>query len=618
MMWWSRRRRPVSLRKFFSVFTIVFLAVMGFLGGLTVHRIQRILEVQEETFQRQLAERIESFLEQRARTARLLIRYLYADAFYLEEIGRLLDEGYPSYLEFTLRTFADEGGFAVRSIERYFALYRDIHPDIAGIVLSDMSGAYAYRFDTAGTRIARPHEITDRIDYVARNDGALLVPARSVGSVDGESRAFAFVLDLPDPVTGESMGRLFVDFSVRSIEDTYREYISDLNSTIFVLNQSGDLVFDGTGRYDAAVVASLRSETARQGGEASRSYRIVRNGNIVIGVPVPEFGATIVTRIDRAAVAGEATPLTATISTFLVLTLILATVVLWNVRNRIEGEVRSILDGLRRIEGGDFIVRLPAFQSREFDQVARGVEGMGRQLSEYIRRAFLYQLEERNAELNFLQEQVNPHFLYNALESIRMRAVADGSEDAADMLYALGALFRRMVKDNRVVVTVREELEFAKEYMKLFAVRHRDRLSFETEISGRAAELAVPKLVLQPLVENYIMHGFSPRRSDNRLNFRGMVRDTHLVIELADNGRGVPADRRDAIKRQLNSESGGATPTTERSVGLLNVQRRLALAFPDDAWLDFDATEHHGATVRLTVPAMRVEDMQSHVQGTDS
>lgn len=609
----ARPRRPRSLRRVFSVFTVGFIVVMAVLGGITVYRIQSILERQEETFQRQLVERIEGYLQQRARTATLLIRYLYADRFYLEEIGRLLDGGYADYLEYRLRAFAGDEGFAVRSIERYFNLYRDIHPDISSIVLSNVSNEYAYRFDDSGTRIADPEEVRFKLDYTADNPNGRLLAAHPTARGTDEW-VFGFVFPLPDPLTGEPIGRLFVDFNVDSIENTYTEHASNLNSSIYILNRSDDLVFDGTGRYDPEVVEALLPTGAAEQNRAGRGFRESSTEHIVLGVPVSEFGGTIIARIDRSAIARETAPVMASIAVFLGLAVVVGFVLLSNLRNRVEGEVTTILHGLGRIQAGEFDIALPRLGSLEFDQVARGVEGMGEQLSEYIRRAFLYRLEERNAELNFLQEQVNPHFLYNTLEAIRMKAVTDGSEETAEMLYALGTLFRRMVKDSRVVVPLREELEFTEEYVKLFTVRHQGRLGFDIRVSERATELGVPKLLLQPLVENYIVHGFSTKQKENRLLLIGAVEDEQLRLELTDNGRGVSRERRETIRHQLLEKRPTGAEGVERSVGLSNVHRRLLLAFPDAARVEFDSAEGEGTTVRLTIPAMSVTKMREYVQ----
>lgn len=170
---------------------------------------------------------------------------------------------------------------------------------------------------------------------------------------------------------------------------------------------------------------------------------------------------------------------------------------------------------------------------------------MSAELSEYIERVYLSEIERQNAELDkknlelrqksielsALQARINPHFLYNTLEAIRMKALSAKEPSIADMIYILSDLFRSSLSA-KYVVTLEEELTNAELYMQLFGIRYRENITFEAQAEPSILDYGVIKHILQPILENYTIHGYRPGDSDNKVKLRAVREDADVVIAI--------------------------------------------------------------------------------------
>ncbi|MDT2237568.1 histidine kinase [Paenibacillus larvae] len=132
----------------------------------------------------------------------------------------------------------------------------------------------------------------------------------------------------------------------------------------------------------------------------------------------------------------------------------------------------------------------------------------------YIDRVYRSELKQKDTELIAFQSQINPHFLYNTLEAIRMRALSQGARDVGDMIYILATLFRNSVK-KKTIVTMEDEIQHCKIYLDLFRIRYQNRLDYDIDIPDELLQYRLIKLLIQPAIENYVVHGFLPERDDN-------------------------------------------------------------------------------------------------------
>lgn len=218
-----------------------------------------------------------------------------------------------------------------------------------------------------------------------------------------------------------------------------------------------------------------------------------------------------------------------------------------------------------------------------------------------------YSLEvlKKQAELNALQSQINPHFLYNTLDSIRGQLMAEDLIDAADIIESLSKLFRYSINPKAIYNTLEQELDNVENYMRIIRYRFGDRFILKKVIDPQNDSIfncEIPKLTLQPLVENAIQHGLEPKANNGIIIIRAFLSDAALHISVEDNGVGV----KDSILDELNDKfSRGAVVQEKQSSGiaLVNVNERIRLLYGAKYGLHVNSAEGMGTEIHILLPA---------------
>ncbi len=210
-------------------------------------------------------------------------------------------------------------------------------------------------------------------------------------------------------------------------------------------------------------------------------------------------------------------------------------------------------------------------------------------------------LLEKEAQLKALQQQINPHFLYNTLEAINWMAYKKGAEDICNMVTALGSFFRGSISKGKDQVTFREEIEHLKSYIYIQEICNHDRIEIKQQFEDSILECRTIKLILQPIVENAIKHGFENIRHKGIVTVRGFIETNRVTIEISDNGTGMSKERINELMTQLTSETGDDNSS---SIGLSNVYRRIRLYFGDQAAFSIESRENIGTMVRIVLPVL--------------
>ena len=234
-------------------------------------------------------------------------------------------------------------------------------------------------------------------------------------------------------------------------------------------------------------------------------------------------------------------------------------------------------------------------------------------ISEKVNEEMYSKNLKMEAELHALQNQINPHFLYNTLEVIRGRALVQNAQDIADMTEALATIFRYNINRPGDVATLQEEIDNVRSYMLIQNCRFGDRFRFETEIEDVEDGIlthVLPVLTLQPLVENAIYHGINERIGGGRIRLKAYLTQRDLLIIISDNGKGMDDVTLQEIHRKLVGASEGlpVEKKTGRGTGiaLTNVNQRIKFYFGKEYGLDVKSTLGIGTTITITIPRMVV------------
>lgn len=207
------------------------------------------------------------------------------------------------------------------------------------------------------------------------------------------------------------------------------------------------------------------------------------------------------------------------------------------------------------------------------------------------------QNERRKSELDALQSQINPHFLYNALDSITWMIEGERSEEAVFMISQLAKLFRISLAKGRTVITVKEELQHAQSYMNIQKVRYKNLFSVEFDVEPEICSCCMVKLVLQPLLENAINYGVNGMEDCGKIRVTGRQEEGTIILSVTDNGIGMSEEE----VRFLLTDS-NRIPKHGSGVGLVNVNNRIQILFGKEYGLRIASEPDEGTTVSIHVP----------------
>ena len=270
----------------------------------------------------------------------------------------------------------------------------------------------------------------------------------------------------------------------------------------------------------------------------------------------------------------------------------------------ISGPILGLSQVTHEIAQGDFSVRADEKGDRELGALAASVNNMAEHLSVMVMQIREDERKMRKAELRLLQEQINPHFLYNTLDAI-VWMIEDGkSEQAENMVVSLSTFFRTVLSRGREFISIREEVQHIRSYLEIQKARYQDILSYEIQVAPELYPYETLKMTLQPLVENALYHGVKNKRSGGLIRISG-ERDGKLIrFKVEDDGIGMNAEALTHLQEEIRRPC----KETDTGFGMANVNERIRMNFGADYGLMIESEEGKGTRVWVTIPAVLSEN----------
>ena len=270
----------------------------------------------------------------------------------------------------------------------------------------------------------------------------------------------------------------------------------------------------------------------------------------------------------------------------------------------ISGPILGLSQVTQEIAQGDFSVRADEKGDRELGALAASVNNMAEHLSVMVMQIREDERKMRKAELRLLQEQINPHFLYNTLDAI-VWMIEDGkSEQAENMVVSLSTFFRTVLSRGREFISIREEVQHIRSYLEIQKARYQDILSYEIQVAPELYPYETLKMTLQPLVENALYHGVKNKRSGGLIRISG-ERDGKLIrFKVEDDGIGMNAEALTHLQEEIRRPC----KETDTGFGMANVNERIRMNFGADYGLMIESEEGKGTRVWVTIPAVLSEN----------
>ncbi len=282
----------------------------------------------------------------------------------------------------------------------------------------------------------------------------------------------------------------------------------------------------------------------------------------------------------------------------LVFALLLITLTTIMVSRTVTKPILYLQNLTQRVAGGDLTVRSELTTGAEVKKLSDSLNLMIGQISSLIERNRLKQIRLREAELEVLQTQINPHFLYNTLDTIVWLAEAGKQKEVVQIVENLSSFFRVTLNKGDDMALVEQECIHVESYLKIQQIRYQDILSYEIEIPQELKQYRIPKITLQPLVENALYHGIKNKRGQGSIKIGGREEEERFLLWVSDNGIGMKEERLSEIREALKPEA----RRRKDSYGLYNVNERLRLKFGAESYLDIESEYGRGTTVKVCLP----------------
>ncbi len=259
--------------------------------------------------------------------------------------------------------------------------------------------------------------------------------------------------------------------------------------------------------------------------------------------------------------------------------------------------LQKLCDSMERVQEGDFSVSdIVVDSANEIGSLTTSFNVMTHRIQELMEQNIREQEAKRKSELKALQSQINPHFLYNTLDSIIWMAEGKKNEEVVLMTASLARLLRQSISNEDEVISIGQEIEYARGYLTIQKMRYKDKMEFRIDVEPSILNIRLIKLVLQPIIENAIYHGLKYKESKGLLLVKGFLKDGNAVIQVIDDGVGMEPEVLEHIfeKHKVNYRSNG--------VGVYNVQKRLQLYYGSEYGITYESEKGKGTTATITIP----------------
>ena len=269
----------------------------------------------------------------------------------------------------------------------------------------------------------------------------------------------------------------------------------------------------------------------------------------------------------------------------------------WIATSRIAKPTRELLESMKTLGKDNRYPRVQVVTQDEIGMIGTEYNKMAENIEILIEKVYKMELAQKQAELEFLQMQINPHFLYNALDTISWKALGEGNQDVSEMVIALAELLRATIKKESFI-TLKEEMLTVRDYLYIQEQRFGDKISVSYQVDEEANECQVPNFILQPLIENAIIHGLEPKIGKGSLAIRIWRKEDRLYFLIADDGAGMSEKEIEELYRQCGDSTAG------KSIGIKNVYRRLLLCYGEESCLHIKSKKNEGTEIQFSIPAI--------------
>jgi two-component system sensor histidine kinase YesM len=582
---------------FYSLIAIIFLTG---LSCLSIYIINDNKTKEIKNANSRLIDETYYTLTSKYNTSKNILNNLYVNKSYADSVLAFLEMGYPDFYTYSLNNYFKNDISLFTRLNAYLEISLLQDKDIYSIMLYSIDSEFLYtlndntesKYYNSDTELFQSYH--EELSTYPLTEKARFKTNYSVKNT--ESSTFSYILTIKNPISLKPVGKLIINYSSKIINNN----IFNISKTIdpghvIILAGNNNVVFDSTNEHNSIIDPDIIRY-------AHHNYGIV-DSTYVKSIKNVDVDIVIIGAIPKGTIQNYIRPtiLLIVLVTILCIIAIIGLSILFTASY--SNRLHHITSAIKAVRNGDLSVRIKTKNKKdELTAIANNFNKTCDDLNNYIEKVYVYQVKQKSAELKSLQAQINPHFLYNTLESIRMRAAVSGAKDVCEMIYILATFFRNSLK-TETITTIEKELEHCQLYLKLFQIRYNNKLTVNLNVEESMLSYSIVKLSLQPIVENYIVHGINLDASNNSITINSYFKDNDIYIEIEDNGCGIDESSLNDIKLALENK---VQPT---SIGIFNVHERLRIVYGDTYGLKISSYKYVGTKVTIHIPAKKKGDL---------
>ena len=406
---------------------------------------------------------------------------------------------------------------------------------------------------------------------------------------------------------GDSDGVVFIDLNYSAISELCTQNSVGTKGYVFILDQDGNIVYHPQQQQlynelqteNISLIMNAKTDVVTAGkGDDEKIYALSHSETT---------GWTIVGCMNMSEHLKNSRK-ARSIYVLVALGLIaVALVISSEIARNITFPIQKLRDSMKRVQKGDFsAAEIEVYSDNEIGSLTRSFNVMTHKIQDLMAQNIQEQEQKRKIELKALQSQINPHVLYNTLDSIIWMAEGKKNEEVVLMTASLARLLRQSISIENELVTIGQEIEYVRSYLTIQKMRYKDKLEFEINVDPRITHAQIIRLVLQPIVENAIYHGLKYKESKGMLKVHGYELGERIIIDITDDGVGMDEETLKHIydKHKVNYHSNG--------VGVYNVQQRLVLYYGKEYGIIYHSEKGKGTTATVVIPK-RQEDVHEKI-----
>ena len=484
-------------------------------------------------------------------------------------------------------------------IKEQFRITAGAYDEIAGIFLATEKDLY---ISTGMSRISREPFANEGWYIQAKENPSTM---QIIGNVTGRNivtnaeysidDVFSVVKAVTDADTGEVLGVLLIDINHTIISQAIRDAVIGDGGFVFVLDKEDHMVYtvpnDIVYRIDPKwLIEEGGPVNARIKGE---TYQIrYQESNYT--------GWKIVSVYSQEEIMGGVNTMIALFVSVLIAALLLVLFVAVKLSSTITRPIIVLTDLMKQTEKGDLSVRFEGDYQDEVSELGRRFNRMLERIQGLLDTVYKEQENMRQAELKIVQEQFKPHFLYNTLDTIGWMAREHSADDIVRLVDALTNVFRVSLSRGNDYITLKDEVLYISNYLYIQKIRYGNRVDYQIKMDENCNQTLVPKLILQPLVENAIYHGVKMKRGEGHLQIKVINENAWIKMSVTDDGKGMSAEKVDELSQILNNQM---YIEEKQSFGLFYIKERLRLRYGDNYRATVESIEEKGTTISIYIPS---------------